>query len=600
MPQMGKLPKPFLVRGFDLPLPFGYTEKRVKDSPIISKWQDWKDYAAYYRGLRGKLTLALILAITQAALLAPVALLTKKAFDQLMPQGQFASLLQISAVMLVLYLTSHSLSLYNRFLCLQITKRAVQGLRNDLIDKIYALSRHFFTKGDHSRIHSAIVYDTERVDVLTNAIISLFLPAAAIAIGLCAVLASLDPLLFLVALASVPPLFWLANRLSRKVQARVRIFHRDFEDFSSGIQFAIKRADLTRAQAAEESEIQRQKGIVDKLRRTSGTMAWMMSAFSSIQNSLVAMIGILILVAGAWQVIHGRATTGDLLSFYVALALLREQVRILADSVPSMISGSESLQKLFAMLRLEDASPYRGEKPIAFHGGLRASDVHFSYDEKQVLRGVDLEIESGKVYVLAGSSGAGKSTLLKLLLGFYRPFQGGLWAEGVPFDEIDFKQLRRQIGIILQDPFLFKGSIAENLRYGSPEASDEDLRRAAALSTADEFIKDLPIGYETQVGEDGIQLSGGQCQRIAVARALLKNPSMLILDEPTTHLDPSLVQRLLANLRSLASQASILVVSHDARLFSIADKVLYLQDGQIREGVSAGENVTPLPGFRLA
>lgn len=571
----------------------------MKDSEKISRWQTWKDYAAYYEGLKSKVLLALFLAIAQAALLTPVALLTKNAFDHLGPNGQFYYLFRLTGLMLLLYVASLGTALYNRYLCLKITKRAVQTMRNDLIDKIYALSRHFFTKGDHARIHSAIVWDTERVDVLTNAIISQILPATAVSLGLGAVLAYLNPSLFLVTLASVPPLFWVAKRLGKKVQERVRHFHRDFEDFSSGIQFAIKKADLTRAQAAEDSEILRQRDVVEKLRRTSGSMAWTASVFTSIQNSLVAIIGILILIAGSWLVTKGRASTGDILSFYVALALLRDQLRLLSDSIPGLLAGKESLKKLFEMLRLEDASPYHGDKQLAFQGRIRATGLRFGYDKKEVLQGLDLEIEPSKVYVLAGASGAGKSTLLKLLLGFYQPSEGKLWAEDTPFEEIDFKHFRRQIGIILQDPFLFKGSIAENLRYGSPEASEDDMRRAAQLSTADEFIRQLPQSYETQVGEDGIQLSGGQCQRIAIARALLKNPSMLILDEPTTHLDPSLVEAFLDNLRSLSRNASVLVVSHDSRLFSIADRVLYLQEGRISE-TSPASNVAPFPTQELA
>ncbi|HKY63439.1 MAG TPA: ABC transporter ATP-binding protein [bacterium] len=549
----------------------------------MSRWQDWKEYAAYYPRLKSKLALILGLSGLQAILLVPIALLTRRIFDELLPRGQFLPLALSAGAILLLYFSSHGVALYNRYLCLQISKRSIQGLRNDLIEKIYALSRHFFTHGDHAKIHSAIVQDTERVDVLTNAVVSMLLPSIAVGLALCLVLLYLNPLLFLVTALAVPPLFRLAQKMSAKVRRKVTLFRRDFEDFSSGIFFAIKKIDLTRMQAAEDSEIQRQQGTVDNLRRTGASMAWAISLFAVIQNSLAALVGILVLLVGGWQVLRGHASAGDLLSFYVVLALLREQARVLGESVPQVVAGEESLRNLFRMLRIEEASPYRGTRKTTFGGVIRAQGLVFGYDRGEVLKGVDFTLEPGKVFLLAGPSGAGKSTLLKLLLGFYKPREGSLSADGIGYEELDFKNFRRQIGIILQEPFLFSGTIAENLRYGSSDLSDADLVEAARLAAADQFIAGLPQGYETPVGEDGIQLSGGQSQRIALARALLKKPAMLIFDEPTSHLDNLSVHSLIENIRSISQRATVLIVSHDQRLFAMADQVFYLDDGRFRE-----------------
>lgn len=549
----------------------------------MSHWREWKYYASYYGGLKIKLGLALALSLLQAILLAPIAFLTRRIFDELLPQGRFFPLAQTAGIILLLYLLGHGIALYHRHLCLGVTKRAIQRLRNDLIEKIYALSRHFFTRGDHSEIHTAIVQDTERVDVMTNTAISLFLPAVVVAAALGGVLISLDPLLFLVTAVSIPPLFWVAQLMSGKVRKKTAHFRREFKNFSGGILFAIKKFDLTRMQAAEEFEIRRQKGFVEELQRASTSMAWVISVFGAIQNSLVTLIGILVLLIGGWQVVRGRASVGDLMSFYVALALLRDQARILGASGPQIVAGKESLRSLLQILQIQDASPYQGSLPLSFRGVIRAEGLVFGYDRTEVLKGVDFTIEPGKVFVLAGPSGAGKSTLLKLLLGFYRPWRGRLWADGVSYEEIDFKHLRRQVGVILQDPFLFSGTVAENIRYGSEEAAEEDVKEAARLAWADDFIQSLPQGYETPVGDDGVRLSGGQCQRIAVARALLKTPAMLIFDEPTAHLDERSALSLMENIRVIAKQAAVLVVSHDRRLFSLANRVFYLENGLLTE-----------------
>ena len=545
----------------------------------MNGWRDWKYYASYYEGLKLKLGLALALSLLQAALLAPLAFLTRRIFDEMLPQGRFLPLAIAAGLILLFYLLGQGVALYHRHLCLVVTKHSIQRLRNDLIEKIYALSRHFFTRGDHSEIHTAIVQDTERVDVMTNTVVSLFLPALVVAVAISSILLYLNPLLFLVTAASVPPLFWVAHRMNEKVRKKTAHFRREFKNFSGGILFAIKKFDLTRMQAAEEFEIRRQKGFVEELQRASTSMAWAISVFGAIQNSLATLVGVLVLLVGGWQVLQGRTSVGNLLSFYVALALLRDQARTLGAAAPQIAAGEESLRSLLKILAIQDASPYQGSLTLKFRGVIRAEGLAFGYDRTEVLKGLDFTIEPGKVCVLAGPSGAGKSTLLKLLLGFYRPWRGRLWADGLSYEEIDFKDLRRQVGVILQDPFLFSGTIAENIRYGSEDVVEEDVKAAARLASADDFIQNLPRGYHTPVGEDGVRLSGGQCQRVAVARALLKAPAMLIFDEPTAHLDAESASSLMENIRAIAERATVLVVSHDRRVFSMADHVFYLDKG---------------------
>jgi ABC-type bacteriocin/lantibiotic exporter with double-glycine peptidase domain len=194
---------------------------------------------------------------------------------------------------------------------------------------------------------------------------------------------------------------------------------------------------------------------------------------------------------------------------------------------------------------------------------------------------VDLAIRASERVAIVGPNGAGKSTLVSIVMGMHEPQAGRVLADGVPLAELDVREFRRQVGIVLQDPLIFPGTIRDNIAFGRPETSDEEVVAAAVAATAAEFIDGLPDGYDTKVGDEGVGLSGGQRQRIAVARALVANPALLLLDEPTTYLDEAAVSLLMANLSALARAPTIVLVTHDPHAATHADRVVELRDGRI-------------------
>jgi ABC-type bacteriocin/lantibiotic exporter with double-glycine peptidase domain len=245
------------------------------------------------------------------------------------------------------------------------------------------------------------------------------------------------------------------------------------------------------------------------------------------------------------------------------------------------MEGSESLSELHGLLVLADVEPYRGTQRISFQGNISFEQVRFGYRADDFLQGVDLEIPAGSRIALIGPNGSGKTTLLHLLCGFYRPRAGRLSADGHPYDDIDISELRESIGVVMQDPILFSGTILENLVYGSPTATTEDVEWAARMATAHEFIVSLTQGYDTIIGEGGTLLSGGQRQRIAIARAILRRPRILLLDEPTNHLDVASVARVTANLHRLPDAPTIIVVSHDIHVVKNFDAVYEISNGHL-------------------
>jgi len=291
--------------------------------------------------------------------------------------------------------------------------------------------------------------------------------------------------------------------------------------------------------------------------------------------------GLVTLVVGGEAIARGRMTVGDLLSFYVTLRYLNSYAQMALSSIPQIVLGGESLGSLYELLRADYSQPYHGTRRVALTGSVALECVDFAYrPDRPVLRRVSLHLEPRCSLALVGPNGSGKSTIVSLLFGFYRPQGGRLLADGCPYDELDLAHLRRSFGWVPQDPFLFPASIADNIAYGTPEASARDIEEAAELATAHEFVRELDEGYRTPVGDNGLLLAGGQRQRIAIARALLRRPRLLILDEPTNHLDHDAVRRLMETLRLLSYQPAVLLISHDREIVRHSSVVYALDGGQ--------------------
>lgn len=541
----------------------------------------WRHYLTYYRGMELRLAASVVLAAGQALFILPLAFLVRYAFDTLIPAREFGGLVLVGVGILVVTVLNNATNVWARYLTLDVTKRAVAALRTELLEMSFALSRHFHSRADRSRLHSELVYDTERVDGMSNGLITQLVPALCTSVVLSVVLVSLNPYLFLTLAAIMPLLFFAGRRMGRLVYQNTVEFHKAFSAFSKGTLFLLQMMDLTRTQAAEKFEKKRQRDRIEQLRETSKRKAWLDTADNALHSTIVTAWGVIILILGGYAVAQDRMTVGDLLSYYVAVGLLTGQLRGGLGVIPHIIDGNASLTTLYAFMQTDDQVPYHGSQEIAFHGNLKLEDVWFDYDQTPVLRGVNLVLRPGVTTAIIGANGVGKSTLTFLMLGFYRPRRGAVFAEGIVYDDLAMDALRAQTGVIMQDPTLFPGTIRENITYGVEEATEEQVLAASRRATAHEFIERMEHGYETEIGEDGMLLSGGQRQRIALARALLREPALLILDEPTNHLDGAVILRLMENLKSLAPRPAVLLISHDLQVAQQADEVFELRGGEL-------------------
>ena len=547
----------------------------------------WRLYVAYLRGSYRVLLLSLPISVGQMLTIIPIAAVVRHAFDAIVPAGDVLALALAGLLILALYLANLALTLWSRHLVLTATKRAIGDLRLDLLRCCYERPWASFREENTGRLHAAIVQDTERVDVMTVALVGVLLPELLVVGALCVALVRIDPTLFAALVAVVPVLVLVSRYLTWQAREQAASFRRSFERFSAGIAFALRAMELSRIQGAEQQELERQRAHVDDLRVTSGRMAWRFTLQTSVQYAVLAASGVLILVVGGRGVASDAISLGQLLSFSVATALLVKHLGAAMGAVPQVIVGRESLLRLAEILLEGDETPPAGLAVGPFRGNVAVRGVWFQYGERPLLRGVDLELRPGTTTALTGLNGAGKTTLIQLILGLQRPDRGELYADGRAYGELDLVGLRRCIGVVPQEPLIVDGTVLENVCYGSPGADRDAAIEAARLALADDFIRELPSGVDTPVGEEGVRLSGGQRQRIAIARALVRRPALLILDEPGNHLDRPTVRRMLEHLRRVTPAPAILFVTHDEEIMARCDVVCRLDDGSIVAGVPA-------------
>ena len=521
-------------------------------------------------------------AALQSLFILPILFLIRMVFDQAIPQGKIDWLLLLGGGIVLIRLLHSATGWWLRGIVVGMVKGTVQVLRQDLLDRLYTLSREHFNHADMDRMHTRIVLDSERFDNLSNLLLSSMLPALLASLALLAVVLALNWQLVAMTAAIIPVLAWTSRRSGKRIKSDVHECQQAMEQFSKGARFTLRQMDLIRLQACEMRETAIQREYIAQLTASSRRMAMSFAIHGLVQRNLTGLAGIVILVAGGTAVAQGSMSLGDLMSFYVAAGLLNGQLDSLAGGIPELISGQEALLKLHGLLNDGEEQPYRGQRRIAFDGGVRLRGVSFAYAGQLVLRSLDLDIPAGGRVAIVGPNGAGKTTLLSLLVGFCRPQTGTLFASGVAYDELEMTALRKDIGVVMQQQSFFAGTVLDNLRFGHPDASLAAVRNAARLALADNFVSALAQGYATEIGEGGALLSGGERQRLAITRALLGEPKLLILDEPTNHLDADAIARLMAGLLQAPSRPAILIISHDPGVVELADRVYRLEEGRLQ------------------
>lgn len=543
----------------------------------------WRAFSRLIDGSGHIAAWGLVLSVAQALTLVPIALLARTAFDETIPNGDSNQLVLVGAGILALYLLSLALGLIGRFAVLRVTKPAVARVRSELIDHVVWLPTSFYDTTDSGRLHSLIVQDTERLDTMAKYLLAVVIPSLGTAAILLASLVAIQPVLLAVLLATILLLFLLSRLLRGTLQRRVRAWQEASDTFSASVLATLRSASLIKVRTAEEQAIEEGRAKSAELASAGEQIGWVQQAYGLIQVALGGVAGVIVLIGGGLAVLHDSMSFGDLIAFMAVLALARGQLNWVVATLPDLLNGLAAIERIDEVLATTAAEPYEGKQGIELRGALVWEDVTFGYSQEEpiVLKEVSLAVEPGESLAVLGPTGAGKTTLIALLLGLYRPWSGTIRVDDKPLEEIDVRQLRRQSGALLQEGAALRGTVAENIAFGRLETPLGEVERAATLAAASEFIAELPDGYETEIGDDGVRLSAGQRQRIALARALLGSPSLLMLDEPTSHLDPQTADLVLDNLIAIAPRPTLLLITHDPLVAQRADRVVEVRGGRI-------------------
>ena len=465
---------------------------------------------------------------------------------------------------------------------------AVSDLRQEVFDRVLQQDAHFFEDHTTGQIMSSIMNDIDRIQVSTSTMLADWLRQFFTALFILLTIISFNWKLSLISLLVFPVVALLTTRLGRRIRKTTRQVQDRTAGLNQILQETISGHQVVKSFGAEDFESKRFR--LASARWKSGNLKY--TAHQALASPIIELFGaftiLLLLYIGRQQVKHTSMTAEMFVAFVVGLVMLYEPIKRLTNIQNIFQQGLGAAQSVFSYLDTQpdvidapDAKQLlRLEKSIRFRG------VRFSYPAtpaRRVLDGIDLEVKAGEIVALVGPSGAGKTTLANLVPRFYDVTGGSIEIDGVDLRRYKLSSLREKISIVSQDTFLFNDTVFDNIAYGRPDAKEEEVIAAAQTALADEFIRRLPEGYRTVIGERGVKLSGGQRQRLAIARALLKDAPLLILDEATSHLDSESERLVQEALTALMKKRTVLVIAHRLSTVRSANQILVLEGGAIIE-----------------
>ena len=466
-----------------------------------------------------------------------------------------------------------------------VGERISADLRNETYKHLHGLSLEFFGGKRTGDLMARISSDSDRICSFLSVSVLDFVTDILMIVGTAAVLLAINPWLALATLAPFPIILWLTFRVRDRLRGGFQMSSRAWAEITSVLADTIPGIRVVKAFAQGGREVERFRGANDRNLKVNDRVnaTW---AFFGPMVGLLTQGGLLVVWGfGAWLIFHGRITTGVLLGFQAYIIRFYTRLESLSRMVQSTQRAAASAQRIWEILdRVSTVpEPARPVAPGDIRGEIVFQDVGFRYGNRRVIQGLDLSIKPGEMIGLVGPSGAGKSTLVNLVCRFYDVSEGAILVDGVDLRRFPVEAYRRHIGLVLQEPFLFFGSIAENIAYGRPEATRGEIIAAAKAAKAHEFILKLADGYDTLVGERGQSLSGGERQRISMARALLIDPRILILDEATSSVDTETEREIQEALDNLVRGRTTIAVAHRLSTLRKADRLVVLENGRIVE-----------------
>lgn len=543
----------------------------------------------FFKGEKKHLYITFMLIFVSGVLGISVPFLIGKAIDTIFPGRflvEFENLRFIVLVLLSIYILDNMLTFLQEFIVAGIAQRVVYNLREKLFEKLQSLPVMFFDLHTHGEIMSRLTNDIDNVSTTISQTTVQLMTSVVNIVGSLIMMIYLSPLMTIASLITVPMVYVMTRFVTHKTKLFFRDQQRTLGKLNGHIEESIAGIHVVKAFNNEEKMIAKFKGENDIL-RDIGVKAQIWSGFIMPLMNVINNFGFgVIAIFGGTLAVKGVISVGVIASFISYSKQFSRPLNELANTFNTLQSGIAGAERVFEIL---DEEKERRDKPDAItieeiKGEVEFNNVSFEYEKDEpVLKKISFKVEPGTNIALVGPTGAGKTTIVNLLTGFYDIEKGEILIDGINIKDYKKDSLRRIFGMVMQDTYLFSGTIKENIKYGKLNALDEEIEKAAQLARAHDFINKLPKGYETNLNEGGTNLSQGQRQLLAISRAILSNPSILILDEATSSVDTRTELKIQEAMVKLMENRTTFIIAHRLSTIKDADIIMVIDHGEIVE-----------------
>lgn len=544
-----------------------------------------KRFLSYYKPHRLLFSMDMLASLLVSLIGVVYPMVTREMLNNLIPNRQVRAIVVAAAVLLGLYVVQMLLEFFIQFFGHMMGVRMQAQMRSDMFRHLETLPYRFFDDHETGKIMSRLTNDLmdiselahhgpENVIISSLSIIVSFLYLSGIHLTLTLIIFSCAPLLFVVA-------FLLRGRMDRAFTES----RRSIAEINASVESSISGIRVTKAFGNAEKEQEKFERGNNRFKEARKKAYFAMGLFHSSTTFITNVFNVVVLIAGGIFLYRGEINFGDYSAFVVSVNIFVSPVMTLIRFTEQFEDGAAGFRRFVEIM---DEPPEKDAPDAAVlqhvRGDICLADVSYTYDgAREVLRGVNLNIHAGDTFALVGPSGGGKTTICHLIPRFYTVTNGAITVDGQNVNEVTMQSLRRNIGIVQQDVYLFNASIRENILYGRPDAGEEEVIAAAKRANIHDYVMSLPNGYDTEIGERGVRLSGGQKQRLSIARVFLKNPPILILDEATSALDNATEILIQAALDELCRGRTTIVVAHRLSTVKNASRIAVVDGGRVVE-----------------
>lgn len=498
----------------------------------------------------------------------------------------FGAIGQILLWLIVLYIVSSFFMYIQQIIMVNISQKTIFQLRQEVHEKLERLPLKYFDRTPHGETLSRAINDIDNINNTMQQSVTQLITSVITFVGVIIMMLTISPVLALVCFLTIPLSIFATVKIAKRSQVQFRSQQATLGALNGHIEEMFTGHQIVKAFGHEKKAIEKFDGINDKLFESS----WKSQFISGLIMPLMQFINnigyVFVVVIGAIYASAGRITVGDVQAFIQYARQFSQPIQQLSNISNVIQSTIASAERVFDLFDEEEEAKNSDEQNVIDHpsGAVQFDSVYFSYKEdEELIKDLNIQIKPGQKVAIVGPTGAGKTTLINLLMRFYDLNRGSIKIDDVDISTMERGHLRSMFGMVLQDTWLFKGTIRDNIAYGKQGATDEEVSKAAALANAEHFIRTLPDGYETVINEDGSNISQGQKQLLTIARALLADPALLILDEATSSVDTRTEAQIQEAMAELMKNRTSFVIAHRLSTIKDADVILVMKNGQVIE-----------------